>query len=75
MNLAGLGFVALGRSLATPCWGASARDDLKFPHHIEFVQRDSARELGISLSTVERTWAFARAWLFREMQQLRNSPA
>jgi hypothetical protein len=28
----------------------------------------AARELGVSVSTVERTWAFARAWLFREIQ-------
>ncbi len=28
-----------------------------------------AKELGVSLSTVERTWAFARAWLFREIEQ------
>jgi RNA polymerase sigma factor (TIGR02999 family) len=39
------------------------------------TQAQAAQELGISLSTVERTWAFARAWLFREMQQMRNSPA
>jgi RNA polymerase sigma factor (TIGR02999 family) len=33
------------------------------------TQQQAARELGISLSTVERAWAYARAWLFREVQQ------
>jgi RNA polymerase sigma factor (TIGR02999 family) len=32
------------------------------------TQAQAARELGISLATAERTWTFARAWLFREMQ-------
>lgn len=28
-----------------------------------------ARALGVSLSTVERQWAYARAWLYRELKQ------
>ncbi len=32
---------------------------------------EAAKELGVSLSTVERTWAFARAWLFREIERSR----
>jgi RNA polymerase sigma factor (TIGR02999 family) len=32
-------------------------------------QAEAARELGVSVSTVERTWAFTKAWLFREMQK------
>jgi len=28
-----------------------------------------AEELGVSVSTVERTWAFARAWLFHEIKE------
>jgi RNA polymerase sigma factor (TIGR02999 family) len=28
-----------------------------------------ARALGVSLSTVERGWAYARSWLFREMKK------
>ena len=28
-----------------------------------------ARALGISLSTVERQWAYARSWLYREMKK------
>jgi RNA polymerase sigma factor (TIGR02999 family) len=36
------------------------------------TQPQAAKELGISLATVERSWAFARAWLFREIQQGRE---
>ena len=28
-----------------------------------------ARALGVSLSTVERGWAYARSWLYREMKK------
>ena len=28
-----------------------------------------AEHLGVSVATVERTWAFARAWLYQEIQQ------
>jgi len=37
-----------------------------------FKQEEAAKELGLSLSTVERLWAFARAWLFREVAQARH---
>jgi RNA polymerase sigma factor (TIGR02999 family) len=33
------------------------------------TQEQAAQELDISLSTVERTWSFARAWLFREIRK------
>src|SRR5262245_37238723 len=33
------------------------------------TQPQTAEELGVSLSTVERAWSFARAWLFREIQR------
>jgi RNA polymerase sigma factor (TIGR02999 family) len=36
------------------------------------TQAQAAKELGVSQSTVERNWAFARAWLFREMEKDRN---
>ena len=36
------------------------------------TQPQAARELDLSLSTVERTWAYARAWLFREIQNARR---
>jgi RNA polymerase sigma factor (TIGR02999 family) len=37
------------------------------------TQAQAARELGLSLSTAERLWAFARAWLFREIRGPRDS--
>ena len=39
---------------------------------VGLTQEQTATELGLSLSTVERTWAFARAWLFREIQKTRT---
>lgn len=39
------------------------------------TQQQAARELGVSITTVERTWAFARAWLFRQIQRVRSAPA
>lgn len=36
------------------------------------TQPQAARELDLSLSTIERTWAYARAWLFREIQKARS---
>ncbi len=37
------------------------------------THEQAAKELGVSVSTVERTWAFARAWLFREIERSRIS--
>jgi RNA polymerase sigma factor (TIGR02999 family) len=34
----------------------------------EFTQKQAAELLDVSLSKVERTWAYARAWLFREIE-------
>jgi RNA polymerase sigma factor (TIGR02999 family) len=34
-----------------------------------FTQQQAASEMGVSIRTVERLWGFARAWLFREMQE------
>ncbi len=42
---------------------------------VGLTQPEAAKELGVSLSTVERNWAFARAWLFQEIQKERNLPA
>ena len=33
------------------------------------TQEQAAKELAMSVSTVERLWAFARAWLFREIEK------
>ena len=38
------------------------------------TQEQAAKELGISISTAERLWSFARAWLFREMERARDHP-
>jgi RNA polymerase sigma factor (sigma-70 family) len=32
------------------------------------TQAEAAEQLGISRATAERTWAFARAWLFRQIK-------
>ncbi len=42
---------------------------------VGLTQEQAAKELGVSISTVERTWAFARAWLFREIEKERNPAA
>jgi DNA-directed RNA polymerase specialized sigma24 family protein len=33
------------------------------------TQEQAARDLGISLRTAERLWAFAQAWLYREVKK------
>jgi RNA polymerase sigma factor (TIGR02999 family) len=45
---------------------------VKLCFFVGLTQEQAARELGVSISTVERAWAFARAWLFREIQKSRN---
>ena len=42
---------------------------------VRLTQEQAAKELGISVATVERQWAFARAWLFRDIQKSRNAPS
>ena len=46
-----------------------AAELVKLCFFVGLTQEEAARELGVSISTVERTWAFARAWLFREIRQ------
>jgi RNA polymerase sigma factor (TIGR02999 family) len=41
---------------------------------VGMTQEQAAKELGLSLATVERRWAFARAWLYRDLQKSRNAP-
>ncbi len=41
---------------------------------VRLTQEQAARELGVSVATVERMWAFARAWLFREIRKDRSAP-
>jgi len=51
---------------------ARAVELVKLCFFVGLTQEQAARELGISVSTAERIWAFARAWLFREIQKQRN---
>jgi RNA polymerase sigma factor (TIGR02999 family) len=53
--------------------GRSA-DLVKLCFFVGLTQEQAAKELGISISTVERTWAYARAWLLREMERSRLAP-
>ena len=50
-----------------------AADMVKLCFFVGLTQEQAARELAVSLSTAERLWSFARAWLFREMQKTRNT--
>ena len=51
-----------------------AAELVKILFFVRLTQEEAARELGISVATVERRWAFARAWLYREIQRSRNPP-
>jgi len=51
---------------------ARAAEVVKLCFFVGLTQERTARELGVSVSTVERLWAFARAWLFREVQKERD---
>jgi RNA polymerase sigma factor (TIGR02999 family) len=39
------------------------------------TQEQAARELDISVATAERTWIFARAWLYREIERENRAAA
>ncbi len=46
-----------------------ASELVKLCFFVGLTQEQAAKELDVSVSTAERTWAFARAWLFREIQK------
>ena len=46
-----------------------ASEMVKLCFFVGLTQEEAARELGISLSTAERVWGFARAWLSREVRK------
>jgi RNA polymerase sigma factor (TIGR02999 family) len=46
---------------------ASAAEVVKLCFFVGLTREQAAQELDLSLSTVERLWRFARAWLFQEM--------
>jgi RNA polymerase sigma factor (TIGR02999 family) len=52
-----------------------AAELVKLRFFVGLSQEQAAKHLGVSISTVERTWAFARAWLFREIQKECHPPA
>jgi RNA polymerase sigma factor (TIGR02999 family) len=46
-----------------------AAELVKLCYFVGLTQEQAAKELGVSVSTVERRWAYARAWLFREIRK------
>ncbi len=48
---------------------AEAVELVKLCFFVGLTQEQAAKELGMSLSTAERLWAYARAWLFRAMRK------
>ena len=53
---------------------ARAAELVKLCFFVGLTQEQAAKHLEVSIATVERTWSFARAWLFREIQKQRNPP-
>jgi len=49
-----------------------AAEMVKLCFFVGLTQGEAARELGVSLSTAERIWGFARAWLSREVRKRCN---
>ena len=49
-------------------FNARAAEVVKLCFFVGMTQEQAARELNVSLSTVERHWAFARTFLYREVQ-------
>jgi RNA polymerase sigma factor (TIGR02999 family) len=50
-----------------------AAEMVKLCFFVGLTQEEAARELGVSLSTAERVWGFARSWLLREMKNRRET--
>lgn len=42
---------------------------VKLCFFVGLTHEQAAQTLDVSLATVERLWAFARAWLFQEMKK------
>jgi RNA polymerase sigma factor (TIGR02999 family) len=42
---------------------------VKLCFFVGLTQEQAAQEMGVSVSTAERLWAYARAWLFRAMRK------
>ena len=48
---------------------------VKLCFFVGLTQAEAAQELGVSVSTAERLWAFARAWLLRALKETRPPSA
>ena len=46
-----------------------AAEIVKLCFFVGLTQEEAAHELGVSVSTAERVWGFARAWLLREVRK------
>ena len=56
-------------------FNARAAELVKLCYFVGLTQEQAARELGISVSTAERLWAFARTFLYREIERDRKAGA
>ena len=50
-----------------------AAEMVKLCFFVGLTQEEAARELGVSVSTAERIWVFARAWLLRDVRKQREA--
>ena len=50
-----------------------AAEMVKLCFFVGLTQAEAAHELGVSLSTAERVWGFARLWLLREVRKETNA--
>ncbi len=51
-----------------------AAEVVKLCFFVGLTHEQAAEHLDVSVSTVERSWEFARAWLFRDMEKQRHPP-
>jgi RNA polymerase sigma factor (TIGR02999 family) len=51
---------------------ARAAEVVKLCFFVGLTQEQAAKEMGISVATVERLWSLARAWLFQKLQRFRD---
>jgi RNA polymerase sigma factor (TIGR02999 family) len=51
-----------------------AAEIMKLCFFVGLTQKEAAQHLGMSVSTVERSWAYARAWLFKEVHRDLDRP-
>jgi len=48
-------------------------DLVKLRFFVGLTMEQAAEILGISIATAHRHWAFARAWLYREIRELKST--